>query len=111
MLPTLTDPNSLYKKNHIDNLLAIAPLTNGIGTLSDMVDASNAHFVANAIPAPNTPSSETYSTQGSIVKDAVLVAVTSIVKDGVSYDEAMATYKDSCGSVVDTILSELNADK
>lgn len=111
MLPTLTDPNSLYKKNHIDNLLAIAPLTNGIGTLSDMVDASNAHFVANAIPAPNTPSSETYSTQGSIVKDAVLVAVTSIVKDGVSYDEAMATYKDSCGSVVDTILAELNADK
>lgn len=108
-LPNLNDPNSLYKKNHIDNLLAVAPLTNGFGSLSDMVAESNTFFDQNSTPAPTVPSSETYGTSGSTITDAVLVAVTSIVKDGVDYDTAMKTYLDSCGSVLDQVLAELNA--
>ena len=108
-LPNLNDPNSLYKKNHIDNLLAVAPLTNGFGSLSDMVSESNTFFDQYAIAAPAVPSSETYGTSGSTITDAVLVAVTSIVKDGVDYDTAMATYLSSCGSVLDQVLAELNA--
>ncbi len=109
MLPTMTDPNSLYKKNHIDNLLAIAPLTNGYGTLSDMIDEANQHFNAAAISAPAVPSSETYSTSGSTITDAVAVAVDAIVKGTATYEEAMATYKASCGTVLDQVLAELNA--
>lgn len=108
-LPNLNDPNSLYKKNHIDNLLAVAPLTNGFGSLSDMVAESNTFFDQNSTPAPAVPSSETYGTTGSTITDAVLVAVTAIVKDGVDYDTAMATYLDSCGSVLTQVLDELNA--
>lgn len=108
-LPNMQDPNSLYKKNHIDNLLAVAPLTNGFGSLSDMVSESNSFFDQYSKPAPAVPSSETYGTSGSTITDAVLVAVTSIVKDGVDYDTAMKTYLDSCGSVLDQVLAELNA--
>lgn len=109
MLPTLTDPNALYKKNHIDNLLAIAPLTNGYATLSDMVEESNAFFNKYAIAAPAVPSSETYSTSGQTITDAVVVAVTDIVTNGADYDTAMETYRNSCGDVLAQVLEELNA--
>ena len=111
MLPSVTDPNSLYKKNHIDNLLAVAPLTNGFGTLSDVVTESNTFFNQYAIGAPGVPSSETYSANGSTITDAVQVAVLSVVKDGVPYETAMKTYLDSCGKVLETVLAELNAAK
>ena len=74
-----------------------------------MVSESNTFFDQYAIPAPAVPSSETYGTSGSTITDAALVAVTSIVKDGVDYDTAMATYLSSCGSVLDQVLAELNA--
>ncbi len=109
MLPGLTDPNNLYKKNHIDNLLAIAPLTNGYGTLSDLISESNEFFNQYAISAPNVPSSETYSTSGSTITDAVLVAVNAVVKGEKTYEQAMADYKASCGTVLDQVLAELNA--
>ena len=109
MLPTLTDPNSLYKKNQIDNRVVIAPLTNGFGALSDMVSESNEFFNQYAMSAPNVPSSETYSTSGSTITDAVLVAVNSVVKGEATYEEAMATYKASCGTVLEQVLAELNA--
>lgn len=109
MLPGLTDPNSLYKKNHIDNLLTVAPLTNGYGALSDIVDEANMFFNQYAMSAPNVPSSETYSTSGSTITDAVAVAVDAIVKGTATYEEAMATYKASCGTVLEQVLAELNA--
>ena len=109
MLPNITDNTSLYKKNQIDNLLVIAPLTNGYGALSDMVDQANMFFNQYAMSAPNVPSSETYSTSGSTITDAVLVAVNSVVKGEATYEEAMATYKASCGTVLDQVLAELNA--
>ena len=108
-LPGLQDNTSLYKKNHIDNLLAIVPLTNGFGTLSDMVGEANDFFNQYAKAAPQVPSSATYGTTGSTITDAVLVAVTDFVTKGTSYEDVMATYKASCGSVLDTVLAELNA--
>ncbi len=108
-LPGLQDNTSLYKKNHIDNLLAIVPLTNGYGALADMVNEANDFFNQYAIAAPQVPSSATYGTTGSVITDAVLVAVTDYVTKGTSYEDVMATYKASCGSVLDTVLAELNA--
>lgn len=109
MLPNITDNTSLYKKNQIDNLLVIAPLTNGYGALSDMVSDSNMFFNQYAMSAPNVPSSETYSTSGSTITDAVAKAVDAIVKGTATYDEAMATYKAECGTVLEQVLAELNA--
>ncbi len=108
-LPGLQDNTSLYKKNHIDNLLAIVPLTNGYGTLSDMVGEANNFFNEYAIAAPAVPSSTTYGATGSTITDAVLVAVTDYVTKGTSYEEVMETYKKSCGAVLETVLAELNA--
>ena len=109
MLPTQTNPNQLYSKNHIDNLLAVAPLTNGFGVLEDMVQESNSFFNQYAIAAPGVPSCETYSSSGQTITDAVNVAVVDIVTNGVDYDTAMQTYLNSCGSVLDQVLAELNA--
>lgn len=108
-LPGLQDNTALYKKNHIDNLLAIVPLTNGYGTLSDMVGEANNFFNQYAIAAPQVPSSATYGATGSVITDAVLVAVTDYVTKGTSYEDVMAAYKASCGSVLDQVLTELNA--
>ncbi len=108
-LPGLQDNTALYKKNHIDNLLAITPLTNGYGTLSDMVGEANTFFNQYAIAAPQVPSSTTYGATGSTITDAVQVAVLGYVTEGKSYDDVMKTYKDSCGTVLEAVLAELNA--
>ncbi len=108
-LPNPQDNTSLYKKNHIDNLLAITPLTNGYGTLADMVAEANDAFNANAIAAPQVPSSATYGTSGSIITDAVQVAVVDFVTNGKSYDEVMKKYHEQADSTLEQVLAELNA--
>lgn len=111
MLPGITDNTALYSKNHIDNILAIRdlPAEYSASASSELAVESSAAFYAHAISAPALPSSTTYAVQSAVITDAVNVAVNAIVKDGVSYDDAMATYKANAGSVVDTVLAELNA--
>jgi multiple sugar transport system substrate-binding protein/putative aldouronate transport system substrate-binding protein len=111
MLPGITDNTALYKKNHIDNILAIRDLPDYYTTskTSDLAAESSAAFYANAISAPALPTSTTYAVQSQVITDAVQVAIVSIVKDGVDYDTAMATYVSTAGSTVDTVLAELNA--
>ncbi len=108
-LPNPQDNTSLYKKNHIDNLLAIVPLTNGYGTLSDMVGDANTFFNQYAIAAPQVPSSPTYGTTGNIITDAVQVAVVDYVTNGKSYDEVMKKYHEQADSTLEAVLAELNA--
>lgn len=109
MLPQVKDPTKLYSKNHIDNLLVIAPLTNGYATLTPMVDEANMHFNASSVAAPAVPSSESYSNNATTITDAVHKAVDSFVKDGVSYEDMMKTYDAECSSAVEAVLAELNA--
>ena len=109
MLPGLTNPNELYSKNHIDNLLAVAPLTNGYGTLADIVEESNSFFNQYAIPAPAVPSGEVYSSNGATITDAVNVAVVDFVTNGKDYDTVMETYHKSADSTLEAVLAELNA--
>ena len=111
MLPGLTDNTALYSKNHIDNILSIRDLPSeySASSASTLATESSAAFYASAISAPALPTSTTYAVQSMVITDAVNVAVNAIVKDGVSYDDAMATYKANAGAVVDTVLAELNA--
>lgn len=111
MLPGITDNTALYKKNHIDNVLAIRDLPAEYATsaTSDMVAESSAAFYANAISAPALPTSTTYAVQSAVITDAVNVAVNAVVKGEKSYDDAMAEYKATAGATVDAVLAELNA--
>lgn len=108
-LPTIADPTSLFKKNHIDNAGVIAPLTNGYSNTTDTVAASNAHFVANCVDAPSAPSCETYTNESVSITDAKKAVISSVVVEGGDVDEAMAKYVDTVGAIVEQCLAELNA--
>ncbi len=110
MLPGVLDNTSLYKKNHIDNILSIRDLPSeyAVSAASDIATESSAEFYAHAISAPALPSSTTYAVQSAVINDAVQVAVNAVVKGEKDYDAAMQEYLATAGSVVETVLAELN---
>lgn len=111
MLPGLTDNTALYKKNHIDNILAIRdlPAEYSASATSDIAAESSAAFYEHAISAPALPTSTTYAVQSAVITDAVNVAVNAVVKGEKSYDDAMAEYVATAGPTVEAVLAELNA--
>lgn len=110
MLPGILDNTSLYKKNHIDNILSVRDLPSqyAVSAASDIATESSAEFYAHAISAPALPSSTTYAVQSAVINDAVQVAVNAVVKGEKDYDAAMQEYLATAGAVVETVLSELN---
>lgn len=110
MLPGVLDNTALYKKNHIDNILSIRDLPSqyAVSAASDIAVESSAEFYAHAISAPALPSSTTYAVQSAVINDAVQVAVNAVVKGEKDYDAAMQEYLATAGSVVETVLAELN---
>ena len=104
-----SDPNSIYKKNAIDPALCINNLTNGYADHDELVDEGNQFFTSNCVDAPSSPSSETLTEQAGTIYDAKLACVTEVVVNGGDVEAAMQTYVDTVGSIVDQILSELNA--
>lgn len=108
-LPTIADPTSLFKKNHIDNAGVIAPLTNGYSNTTETVAQSNAHFVANCVDAPQAPSCETYTNDSIIIIDAIKACISTVVVEGGDVDAAMEVYKNTAGATVEQCLAELNA--
>ena len=103
------DPNSLWKKNALDPALVISPLTNGYVDISSLAAEGNKFFTSNCVDAPASPSSETYTEYSGDIYTAQLECITAVVNDGVSVDDAMATYVSTVGEIVDQILAELNA--
>lgn len=108
MKPSPNDPNTLWKKNHLDSALLISPLTNGFTAESDLMAAGNKFFTENCVDAPSSPVSETYTNESGTIYDAKLAVVTAVVVDGGDVDAAMQTYVDTVGSIVDQCLAELN---
>lgn len=108
MKPSPNDPNTLWKKNHLDSALVISPLTNGFTAESDLMAEGNKFFTENCVDAPSTPVSETYTNESGTIYDAKLAVVTAVVVDGGDVDAAMQTYVDTVGSIVDQCLAELN---
>lgn len=108
MKPSPNDPNTLWKKNHLDSALLISPLTNGFTAESDLMAAGNKFFTENCVDAPASPVSETYTNESGTIYDAKLAVVTAVVVDGGDVDAAMQTYVDTVGSIVDQCLAELN---
>ena len=106
--PSPEDPTTLWKRNHIDPALVIAPLTNGYNDASDLAVAGNKFFTENCVDAPLTPSSETYTNESGTLYDAKMAVVSSVVVEGGDVDTAMEKYVETVGPIVDQILSELN---
>ena len=109
-LPTIADPTTLFKKNHIDNASVIAPLTNGYSNTTDTVAASNAHFVENCVDAPAAPSCDTLTNEGVSITDAKKKVISTVVVEGGDVEAAMQVYVDTVGALVEQALEELNAN-
>lgn len=106
--PSPNDPNTVWKKNHLDPALVISPLTNGFKDESELAEAGNKFFTENSVPAPSSPVSETYTNESGTIYDAKLAVVTAVVVDGGDVDAAMQTYVDTVGSIIDQCLAEMN---
>lgn len=105
------DPNSLWKKNAIDPALLIAPLTNGYIEISSLADEGNRFFLDHCKPAPESPSSETYTAEAGTIYDAKIAVVTEVVTNHGDVDKAMEElYTNVVGSIVEQCLSELNGN-
>ena len=102
------DPNSVWKKNHLDPALVVCSLDNGFADQSDLASEGNKFFTENCVDAPLSPASETYTNESGTIYDAKLAAITSVVVEGGDVEAAMQTYVDTVGSIIDQCLTELN---
>lgn len=107
--PSPNDPNSVWKKNHLDPALVVCGLTNGFEDQSDLAAEGNKFFTENCVDAPISPASETYTNETGTIYDAKLAVVTEVVVNGGDVDAAMETYVSTVGSIIDQCLAELNA--
>ncbi len=106
--PSPNDPNSVWKKNHIDPALTICELTNGYSSQTELAAAGNKFFTENSVDAPVSPVSETFTNETGTIYDAKLAVITKVVVEGGDIDEAMQGYVDTVGSIIDQCLAELN---
>lgn len=102
------DPNSVWKKNHLDPALVVCKLTNGFAAQTDLAAEGNKFFTENCVDAPISPVSETFTNESGTIYDAKLAVITKVVVEGGDVDSAMQTYVDTVGSIVDQCLAELN---
>lgn len=106
--PSMTDPNSIWSKNMFDPNLVVCELTNGYGDPSSLLVEGNKFFAEHSKDAPPSPVSDTYTNESGTIHDAKLAVITKVVVEGGDVDEAMQTYVDTVGSIIDQCLSELN---
>lgn len=102
------DPNTVWKKNHLDPALVVCELTNGYAAQTDLAAEGNKFFTENCVDAPLSPVSETFTNEAGTIYDAKLAAITKVVVEGGNVDDAMATYVSTVGSIIDQCLAELN---
>ncbi len=102
------DPNTLWKKNHLDPALVVCKLTNGFDSTGDLANEGNKFFLANCKPAPASPASETYTNESGTIYDAKMAVVTEVVTKNGDVEAAMQGYVDTVGSIIEQCLTELN---
>ncbi|MCF0126913.1 MAG: hypothetical protein HUJ70_00005, partial [Pseudobutyrivibrio sp.] len=103
------DPNSVWKKNHLDSVLVIAPLTNGFTDNDPLVQAGNKFFTENCVDAPVAASCDTLTEiRNDMVTDKTTL-MNEVVAGKKTGEQAIAEYLEKYGDVSAQILSELNA--
>ncbi len=103
------DPNSVWKKNHLDPVLVIAPLTNGFVDNDPLVTEGNKFFTENCVDAPQSPSSETLTEVEADLATDKTTYLNSVVAGKMTAEDAIADYQAKWGDTINTILEELNA--
>ena len=103
------DPNAVWKKNLIDPVLVIAPLTNGFVDSDPLVDAGNKFFTENCVDAPAAASSETLTEIEADLATDKTTLVNEVVAGQKTPEDAIAEYQSKWGDTIATILEELNA--
>jgi len=106
--PNPNDPNSLWKKNHLDAVLVIAPLTNGFVDNDPLIQEGNAFFTANCVDAYPAASSPTFTEREADLAEAKKGLMNKAVVGEITPEEAVQQYKDEFGDVSAQIVSELN---
>ncbi len=110
--PSPNDPDTIWKKNHLDPALTICSLA---GDYADFVSTSslaaegNKFFTEHMKDAPSSPSSETLTEAAGTIKDAKDKVVSAVIVDGADVDTAMEGYVAEVGDIVAQILDELNS--
>ena len=103
------DPNALWKKNLLDPVLVIAPLTNGFVDTDSLVEKGNKFFTENCVDAPAAASSETLTEVEADLATDKTTLVNEVVAGKKTPEDAIAEYQSKWSDTIDQILSELNA--
>ena len=103
------DPNSSWKKNHLDAVLVIAPLTNGFVDNDELVAEGNKFFTENCVDAPAAASCETLTEVEAELVEVKTTLMKQAVAGEITPEEAVAQYVEAYGDVSEQIVSELNA--
>lgn len=107
--PNPNDPNSLWKKNHLDAVLVIAPLTNGFVDNDPLIQEGNAFFTQNCVDAYPAASSPTLTEREADLAEGKKALMNKAVVGEITPEDAVKQYLEDFGSVSETIVSELNA--
>ena len=103
------DPNSVWKKNHLDAVLVIAPLTNGYVDNDELVQAGNKFFTENCVDAPAAASCDTLAENNEALVEEKTTLMKQAVAGEITPEEAIAQYQADFGDIAQQILDELNA--
>ena len=103
------DPNTVWKKNHLDPVLVIAPLTNGFVDSDDLVTAGNKFFTENCVDAPQAASCETLTEVNEELVTDKTTLMNQVVTGEKTAEDAIAEYLEKWGDVSAQIVEELNA--
>lgn len=103
------DPNTIWKKNHLDSVLVIAPLTNGYVDNDPLILEGNKFFTEHSVDAPAAAANETLTEIQNDLVDEKKQLMNKTVTGAMTVEDAMKEYRDLFGSTIDGILEELNA--
>ena len=103
------DPNSIWKKNHLDPVLVIAPLTNGFVDNDELVQAGNKFFTENCVDAPAAASCPTLTENEAAFVELKTTLMNQAVTGEITPEEAIEQYKAELGDLSAQIVDELNA--
>ena len=107
--PNPNDPNSLWKKNHLDAVLVIRPLENGFVDNDELVTEGNTFFTTHMVDAPAAASSETLTNVESDLVAKRQELMNLAVAGKITPEEAVQQYLDQYGDASAQIVEELNA--
>ncbi|WP_026515977.1 ABC transporter substrate-binding protein [Butyrivibrio sp. MC2021] len=103
------DPNTVWKKNHLDPVLVIAPLTNGFVDSDELVQAGNKFFTENCVDAPAAASCDTLTENEATLVELKTTLMNQAVTGEITPEDAIAQYQAEVGDIAQQIVDELNA--